>query len=231
MPHARLLAACALATALLMATPGVAAAQSKRAPSAGSSGQPKLTVNVSVNRFKARGAKTVAKGVVTGKLGGVGGRTTTIRQPVTLTVKKGGSCNILTLVLDKLDLTLLGLNVHLDKVNLEVTGRPGGGVLGRLFCRLANAKISARASAIDALNSRLERHPVRPLRFSVPLNAVTSQTAGTCQVLDLVLGPLHLDLLGLVVDLNQVHLTITATRGGGVLGDLFCALASKPIPL
>src|SRR3954471_11560470 len=30
--------------------------------------------------------------------------------------------------------------------------------------------------------------------------------AATCQVLNLVLGPLHLDLLGLVVDLNQVHL-------------------------
>jgi hypothetical protein len=30
-----------------------------------------------------------------------------------------------------------------------------------------------------------------------------------CTILNLTLGPLHLDLLGLVVDLNQVHLTIT----------------------
>jgi hypothetical protein len=44
-------------------------------------------------------------------------------------------------------------------------------------------------------------------------------------VLNLVLGPLHLDLLGLVVDLNQVNLTITATPGGGALGDLFCSLS------
>jgi hypothetical protein len=49
-------------------------------------------------------------------------------------------------------------------------------------------------------------------------------------VLKLVLGPLDLNLLGLVVQLygptrNQpVILTITATRGGGVLGDLFCSL-------
>ena len=46
-----------------------------------------------------------------------------------------------------------------------------------------------------------------------------------CPVLSLVLGPLHLDLLGLVVDLNQVNLTITATPEGGALGDLFCSLS------
>jgi hypothetical protein len=54
---------------------------------------------------------------------------------------------------------------------------------------------------------------------------VTNAT-GSCQILDLVLGPLHLDLLGLVVDLNQVHLTITAQQGpGNLLGNLLCAVA------
>jgi hypothetical protein len=47
-----------------------------------------------------------------------------------------------------------------------------------------------------------------------------------CGILDLILGPLHLDLLGLVVDLNQVILTITAVPGvGNLLGNLLCALA------
>jgi len=50
-------------------------------------------------------------------------------------------------------------------------------------------------------------------------------TAATCQVLNLVLGPLHLDLLGLVVDLNQVHLVITAVQAAGnLLGNLLCAI-------
>jgi hypothetical protein len=31
----------------------------------------------------------------------------------------------------------------------------------------------------------------------------------------------------LVVDLQKVHLNITATRGGGALGDLFCQLADN----
>ena len=57
-----------------------------------------------------------------------------------------------------------------------------------------------------------------------PLAAAAA--AGSCQILDLTLGPLHLDLLGLVVDLNQVHLQITAQQGSGnLLGNLLCAVA------
>jgi hypothetical protein len=47
-----------------------------------------------------------------------------------------------------------------------------------------------------------------------------------CNVLTLNLGPLHLDLLGLVVDLDQVNLNITAVPGAGnLLGNLLCAVA------
>lgn len=46
-----------------------------------------------------------------------------------------------------------------------------------------------------------------------------------CDVLNLVLGPLHLDLLGLVVDLNQLILNITAQAGAGnLVGNLLCAI-------
>jgi hypothetical protein len=52
------------------------------------------------------------------------------------------------------------------------------------------------------------------------------QITGTCDILHLVLGPLHLDLLGLVVDLNQVVLDIVAQTGAGnLLGNLLCAIA------
>ncbi len=43
--------------------------------------------------------------------------------------------------------------------------------------------------------------------------ALPVAVTGTCDILTLVLGPLHLDLLGLVVDLNQVELEITAEQG------------------
>jgi hypothetical protein len=50
--------------------------------------------------------------------------------------------------------------------------------------------------------------------------------AGACPVLNLVLGPLDLDLLGLVVHLDRVVLNIIAQSGAGnLLGNLLCAVA------
>jgi hypothetical protein len=53
----------------------------------------------------------------------------------------------------------------------------------------------------------------------------TAAAPDACNVLNLVLGPLNLDLLGLVVTLNQVHLNITAVPGS-LLGDLLCDVAN-----
>ncbi|MEJ3750565.1 hypothetical protein WEI85_45825 [Actinomycetes bacterium KLBMP 9797] len=56
--------------------------------------------------------------------------------------------------------------------------------------------------------------------------APAASVQATCQILDLVLGPLDLDLLGLVVHLDQVHLNITAESGpGNLVGNLLCAIA------
>lgn len=46
-----------------------------------------------------------------------------------------------------------------------------------------------------------------------------------CSVLDLSLAPIHLALLGLHVDTSAICLDLTATPGGGLLGDLLCGLA------
>jgi hypothetical protein len=191
--------------------------------------QGRLAVKVDVQRFRTTKAGAVADGVATATLRGLGEPATTVRKKVSLQVSRRGSCRILTLTLDRLDLTLLGLNVHLDKVDLRVTGKRRGGVLGSLFCSLAGARVTpARAAAVAALNKEIERTgTVRPIAFSVPVTAVAAQVP-TCSVLDLVLGPLHVNLLGLVVDLKRVHLTITADPTGGVLGRLFCGLANTP---
>ena len=55
---------------------------------------------------------------------------------------------------------------------------------------------------------------------------MSAPMATTCNVLNLVLGPLHLNLLGLNVDLNQVVLNITANPAGGLLGQLLCDVAN-----
>jgi len=50
--------------------------------------------------------------------------------------------------------------------------------------------------------------------------------SGTCPILHLELGPLDLNLLGLVVHLDRVVLDITAVPGAGnLLGNLLCAVA------
>lgn len=191
--------------------------------------QGRLHVAVDVRRFRATSHGTTADGTATATLGGLGQLPTTVTKKVHLAAVRSGRCTILRLELDTLDLTLLGLNVHLDKVVLTITGRRHGGVLGSLFCSLAGAKVkAARASAARKLNRAIRATGVvRPLAFSVPVQATASQAAPTCSVLDLTLGPLHLDLLGLVVDLNKVHLTITANATGGILGRLFCGLATS----
>ena len=69
------------------------------------------------------------------------------------------------------------------------------------------------------------------LPVQLPTPAAARAAAGdvviqqTCDVLHLTLGPLHLNLLGLIVDLNQVQLDITADPAGGLLGSLLCAIA------
>jgi hypothetical protein len=48
----------------------------------------------------------------------------------------------------------------------------------------------------------------------------------TCDILELELGPISIDLLGLHIDLSKVVLTITAEAGAGnLLGNLLCQVA------
>jgi hypothetical protein len=63
---------------------------------------------------------------------------------------------------------------------------------------------------------------------TIPVDTNKADVAApVCNVLNLKLGPLHLNLLGLVVHLNRVHLTITAIPGAGhLLGNLLCTIAN-----
>jgi hypothetical protein len=68
----------------------------------------------------------------------------TVRVPVSIVDSGSGAvsaqqleCEVLHLVLGPLDLTLLGLHVHLNEVDLNITADPSGGLLGQLLCSLA----------------------------------------------------------------------------------------------
>jgi hypothetical protein len=66
-----------------------------------------------------------------------------------------------------------------------------------------------------------------PFTAPVTLSLATNQTnTAGCPILDLALGPINLDLLGLVVETSPICLEITAIPGGGLLGDLLCGVAN-----
>ncbi len=74
------------------------------------------------------------------------------------------------------------------------------------------------------LVGRVDRMITIPVKTASYPSGVAAEK--TCDILDLVLGPLHLNLLGLHVDLKKVVLHITAESGpGNLLGNLLCAVA------
>jgi hypothetical protein len=144
--------------------------------------------------------------------------------------RRNGRCNVITLRLAPLDLELLGVQVTTSYISLDVYAQRGR-ILGDLFCALAHAKVSFPRVARD-LNRRLHGRslPVLAADDSMPAHAAATQPQ-TCQVLKVILGPLHLDLLGLVVDLygrthnDPVVVTINAQPSRGLLGQLLCGIA------
>jgi hypothetical protein len=62
--------------------------------------------------------------------------------------------------------------------------------------------------------------------FQTPLSIGAQQTGAACPILDLSLGPIDLNLLGLRVLTSPICLEVTAFEGGGLLGDLLCSVAN-----
>lgn len=69
--------------------------------------------------------------------------------------------------------------------------------------------------------------PSSPSGTAAP-TATSQATTASCQILHLVLGPLNLNLLGLVISIpNPIIIDITAVPGpGNLLGNLLCAIAN-----
>jgi hypothetical protein len=141
----------ALATLLLMMSvlmmPSAAAAQGQATPTpalsipiVGSGPGGTFAGTFQFQRFVADPGGVVASGVVTGVLTAADGTVTSIVQNVTTAVTVGNSsCQILHLDLGPLNLNLLGLQVNLSRVVLDITAQSGpGNLLGNLLCGVAN---------------------------------------------------------------------------------------------
>jgi hypothetical protein len=148
-------------------------------------------------------------------------------------------CPILNLRLGPIDLNLLGLQVDTSAICLRLTAQRGGGLLGDLLCAIA--RLLERGVPLTQILGDLSAEQVSQLTAGLRdllnsalnnLNAARvtqiQQQPGSCPILNLTLGPLDLNLLGLRVELDNcaggpVTVTITAVPGA-LLGDLLCGL-------
>ena len=113
---------------------------------------------LSITGFDVQNGQLVAVGTLTATLTDLAGNVIgTVTQTVTIPVAATGSCPILHLELGPLDLNLLGLMVHLDRVVLDITAQSGpGNLLGNLLCAVAhlldsNAPLGSLAGLLNRI--------------------------------------------------------------------------------
>jgi hypothetical protein len=79
-------------------------------------------------------------------------------HPAATTSSARATCQILHLVLGPLDLNLLGLKVHLDRVVLDITAESGSGnLLGNLLCAVAHLLDSGNTGGLTQLVNLLNQ--------------------------------------------------------------------------
>jgi len=169
--------------------------------------------------------------------------------PITLSTSprqgQAAGCPILNLHLGPINLNLLGLKVDTSEICLKITAIPGqGNLLGNLLCSIAG--LLDRGTPLSQILSGLTQTQLNQLLNGLrdllngalnnlnqaTVRSITPAQVGSCAILNLALGPLDLNLLGLRVQLNNcanpagpVTVTVTAVPGpGNLLGNLLCGL-------
>lgn len=153
---------------------------------------------------------------------------------------------VLNLMLGPIDLNLLGLHVDTSKICLSVGAQSGpGNLLGNLLTDVANLLNSG--TGLGGILGGLTSTQLNQLLTGITgllngvLGHVTAPAAvtggggmtstGACNVLNLSVGPVALNLLGLTVNLDNcaggpVTVDVTAQQGpGNLLGNLVCGLS------
>jgi hypothetical protein len=240
-PTSRAASGIALAALLITLT---AAAPTARAQQGGA---PIVIDSVDLTDFEIVDNVLTAAGTVTGTIAGLP-FTTDITNFVLQLVPDdpatpGVECSVLDLELGPINLALLGLHVDTSAICLAITATEGGGLLGDLLCGLAGGgllgtgiPILPGADAVGALEGGLADILDGTLGqdFAAAEHTENSVCTGECEILELVLGPLDLSLLGLNVFLDDceggpVQVCVSASRGEGILGNLLCGLTNAQL--
>jgi len=192
-----------------------------------------LKFDISILQVQATVRRNAA-GLLEALYTGPGGDTQIV--PLTLSASGGAvGCPVLNLQVGEIHLNLLGLNVDTSQVCLDITAQQGQ-LLGDLLCQLSTALAGGTplltflngltaqnlASLLSGLTNILNNGPL----FANVLG-VSGTSAGACDILNLALGPLDLNVFGLVVhgdNCNNGPITIDITATDGLLGNLLCNL-------
>lgn len=212
--------------------------------------------DINVTDLQLVGNRLTATADVSGNLLGRDFDLTGIQFPIDLseaTINNTGPCPILSLSLEIEDLNLLGLHVELNNCNegpVEVditaipTGMEGGGVLGDLLCGLTDGLPPLTNIPLAGLLGGLNPTQLGQLEGALTgvINGVIDDVLGggggsgaqhqhsgggqRCDILNLELGAIDLNVLGLQVDTSPICLEVYAVRGDGLLGNLLCGLTN-----
>jgi len=203
-------------------------------------------INLTNVVFDATTGVVTATGTITGTLAG---HTFTTPISISLSPGQGTSCSVLDLEISPIHISLLGLHVDTSSICLTITASNQG--LGSLLCGLVSNIAGALgdlttitnllntalndasflSGLTDILNQALgQAQNAPPGHGNGHGHGGASVCTGQCPVLDVFVGPLTLNLLGLTVKLNNcnngaVEVCVSATRSEGLLGQLLCGLA------
>jgi len=159
---------CAAASGAVAATPSAAIGPPSPTPFAFplnvvSVDQGSFTGVFKVERFAVHNGALVASGAVMGTRVDAAGVISSVYRTVTIPVilptaaKEGPlGCDILHLELGPLDLDLLGLVVHLNRIVLDIDAEPGAGnLLGNLLCAIVGLLDGSNLSQLANLLNQL----------------------------------------------------------------------------
>lgn len=116
-----------------------------------------------LTRFIVSNGQLAAVGTLTGTVTNAAGQTVgAIARTITLSlITINATCDILHLELGPIDLNLLGLVVHVDKIVIDIDAQSGpGNLLGNLLCAVAhlldsNGALTALANLLNQILAQL----------------------------------------------------------------------------
>lgn len=119
------------------------------------------------------------------------------------------------------------LKLPIASAPLTTTGGTAAGTLTNAVFKVTGfANQGGQLVATGTLTGTMTTASGATQNVKTAATAPVNQATGSCTILDLTIGPIYLNLLGLVVQTDTIHLTITAQQGpGNLLGNLLCAVA------